>query len=106
MAKSVVKSAVVDVEEFVGIERKAIHFELSGEVTPRDVAKEVLRRCGDEYTEAMPIRVGLHNATGALVGWYRGNIMVGEGNPWFKVTEQKDAGVYTSVRYMLDSCTR
>lgn len=102
-----IKTVVVDVEAFVGKNQKTINFELAGDATPQDVGRKILELCGDEYVETMSIRVGIYNETGTLVGWYRGNVITSGGdNPWFKVAEQKNAGVYTSVRYMLESCTR
>lgn len=92
---------IVDVENFVG-NGKTVNFELAGDATPQDVGRKVLELCGDEYDETMSIRVGIYNEIGRLIGWYRGNLITsGRGNPWFKVTERKNAGVYRSVRYVL-----
>lgn len=98
--KKTIKTVVVDVEAFVGKNQKTVNFELAGDAAPQEVARKVLELCDGEYTNES-IRVGLQDDSGALIGWYRGNIMDSEGRPWFKVAEQKDAGVYTSVRYVL-----
>lgn len=98
--KKTVKTLNVDIEAFVGSGKKTIRFELNGDATPQDVGRKVLELCGDEYEKSMSIRVGLHNESGALVGWYRGNVITAGNNPYFKVTEQQNAGVYTSIRYV------
>lgn len=97
--KKTIKTVVVDVEAFVGKNQKTVKFELAGDATPQDVGRKVLELCDGEYTNES-IRVGLQDESGTLAGWYRGNIVTAGENPWFKVTEQINAGVYTGIRYV------